>query len=336
MCSPTTPTSIPATRGVAAGTPGSANTDAATNVAGTHGSVNIAANGAYTYSLDNTNATVQALAAGETLTDIFTCATITNSQGATSSTTLTVTVNGSNDAPLISIGAGDSAAESLTETNAGLSVSGTLSIGDVDTSDTVTMSKVDTIAKSDTYTGVLPTDAAPKAMFSVTGDEPSNTLDSLANGINRNFDSGAQAFDFIPAGQALILTYTMRATDSQGATISQTFTATNPAPVAQPDTNAINEDATLTVSAANGVIQSTGIPAGLDSDGDALMVIGVSTGTAANAAAVGTYGHLALNADGSYSYVPTPPPTRSAMASPPRTPSATRSATVKAAPPSPR
>jgi VCBS repeat-containing protein len=53
---------------------------------------------------------VQALAVGETLTDTFTY-TITDSQGATSSTTLTVTVNGSNDAPVISrSGAGDSAA----------------------------------------------------------------------------------------------------------------------------------------------------------------------------------------------------------------------------------
>jgi hypothetical protein len=67
-----------------------------------------------------------------------------------------------------------------------------LSIGDVDTSDTVSMSKVDTLSKGGTYVGVLPTDAALKAMFTVGGGEPSTPLlqNSLANGINWNFRLG--------------------------------------------------------------------------------------------------------------------------------------------------
>jgi hypothetical protein len=147
-----------------------------------------------------------------------------------------------------------------------------------------------------------------------------------------------------------VYSITVTATDSQGATISQTFTftATNPAPVAQPDTGAVNEDATLTVSAANGVIQSGGVPAGLDSDvdGDALQVIGVTTGTAVSVAAVGTanvagsllgtYGHLTLNVMAVTAMSPTqPPPTPSVPVSPPPIPSATRSAMARAAPPSP-
>ena len=89
----------------------------------------------------------------------------------------------------------------------------------------------------------------------------------------------------------------------------------NDAPTALPDTGAVNEDATLTVATADGVIQSALAAGGIDSDldGDTLNVIGVSTGTAASAAAVGTgnvatgligtYGTLTLNADGSYSYI---------------------------------
>ncbi|MBK7017610.1 MAG: hypothetical protein IPH39_19200 [Sulfuritalea sp.] len=104
------------------------------------------------------------------------------------------------------------------------------------------------------------------------------------------------------------------ATDSAGAPTSQTFSITvaNPAPVAQADTGAVAEDATLTVSAANGVIVSGAASGGVDSDidGDTLSVIGVTTGTAASVAAVGTgnvggsltgtYGTLTLNADGGW------------------------------------
>lgn len=90
----------------------------------------------------------------------------------------------------------------------------------------------------------------------------------------------------------------------------------NTTPIAQADTGSVNEDATLTVVAANGVILSGGVPAGVDSDvdgGDRLSVIGVKTGTAGSVAGVGvanvgsslagTYGHLTVAANGGYSYV---------------------------------
>ncbi|MBK7017606.1 MAG: putative Ig domain-containing protein [Sulfuritalea sp.] len=100
------------------------------------------------------------------------------------------------------------------------------------------------------------------------------------------------------------------ATDSAGAPTSQTFSITvaNPAPVAQADTGAVAEDATLTVSAANGVIVSGAASGGVDSDidGDTLSVIGVTTGTAASVAAVGT-GNVGGSLTGTYG---TPDPER--------------------------
>ncbi|MGI6442373.1 MAG: VCBS domain-containing protein [Synergistaceae bacterium] len=96
--------------------------------------------------------TVQALAVGETVTDTFTY-TITDSQGATATTTLTITVIGTNDKPQIRLDAGDSDSESLIETNAGLSTSGTLSVYDVDTLDTPVATKVNTISIGGTYSG---------------------------------------------------------------------------------------------------------------------------------------------------------------------------------------
>ena len=68
-------------------------------MAGTYGSVTIAANGTYTYSLNNAAAIVQALAAGQTVTDAFTYQ-VSDGSGATATATLTVTITGTNDAPV--------------------------------------------------------------------------------------------------------------------------------------------------------------------------------------------------------------------------------------------
>lgn len=133
-----------------------------------------------------------------------------------------------------------------TETNAGLSVSGTLYIR-CGHADTVTAAKVNSVTVGGTYGGARPTDAALIAMFSASGGDPSTLLQSNPNGIAWNFNSGSQAFNEIPAGQTLILTYTVRATDNNGAYDDQpvtiTITGTNDGPVAVADTNSVTEDA---------------------------------------------------------------------------------------------
>ena len=82
------------------------------------------------------------------------------------------------------------------------------------------------------------------------------------------------------------------------------------APVAANDAGAVAEDATLTVSAANGVIASASNPAGTDTDVDStgLTVTQIRTGAEAatgtagtiGTALAGTYGTLTLQGDGSY------------------------------------
>src|SRR6185369_3614349 len=52
-----------------------------------------------TYTLDNANADTQALAQGDTATDVFQYTT-TDEHGATSTSTLTITIAGTNDAPV--------------------------------------------------------------------------------------------------------------------------------------------------------------------------------------------------------------------------------------------
>ena len=61
--------------------------------ASSYGSYTLTAAGVWTYTLDNSNAAVQALNAGETLTDTFTAVTTDGTQQL-----VTITINGRNDA----------------------------------------------------------------------------------------------------------------------------------------------------------------------------------------------------------------------------------------------
>jgi VCBS repeat-containing protein len=66
--------------------------------AGTYGSLVLNADGSYTYTLNASNAAVNGLDDGETLTDTF---NYTASDGTTTaSSTLAITIFGTNDAPL--------------------------------------------------------------------------------------------------------------------------------------------------------------------------------------------------------------------------------------------
>src|SRR5205814_10176710 len=96
--------------------------------------------------------------------------------------------------------------------------------------------------------------------------------------------------------------------------ININITAVNDAPVANADTGAVNEDATLTRTAANGVIQGTTGGSAADTDVDnttaSLVVSGavagagpVTQGVGVGSSIAGTWGHLTLSATGSYSYI---------------------------------
>ncbi|MEI6558601.1 MAG: VCBS domain-containing protein [Rhodospirillaceae bacterium] len=83
-----------AVSGGATGTPGS-------GLAGSYGTLTLNGNGTYSYAVNNANTTVQALSGTGTLTDTFTY-TMQDAAGLTSSSTLTVTIHGVNDAPTLS------------------------------------------------------------------------------------------------------------------------------------------------------------------------------------------------------------------------------------------
>lgn len=115
---------------------------------GLYGTLVIAANGSYTYTLDEDKAAVNALDTGQTLLDSF-AYTITD--GALSvGSTLTITVFGTNDAPTIGTaiarvseeglpnGLPDNAPNATLDTTNSTTASGTLAIGDADAGETLT------------------------------------------------------------------------------------------------------------------------------------------------------------------------------------------------------
>ena len=174
---------------------------------------------------------VEYLAVGESRTETYLIRTMDYSGQGNSfaDTYVDITITGSNDAPIITIGGADSGAETLAETNGVISTSGTLTATDVDTSDSITTSV--TLAVDDTGVedphGLMPSASALAAMFTVTASAAANTGD--VNNLSWAFNSGAaSAFDFLDVGETLTLTYTLRATDSSGtpATDDQTVTVT--------------------------------------------------------------------------------------------------------------
>ncbi|MBD3808520.1 MAG: cadherin-like domain-containing protein, partial [Epsilonproteobacteria bacterium] len=186
----------------------------------------------WTYSVNA--ALVEYLAEGETKVETFTV-TLDDGEGGTVDRIVTVTILGTNDAPMITVvPADDSASASINEADAALVVSDTLTLGDIDTTDTVNVAKLDTLSVGGTYAGALPSDAVLKAMFSVTGDLD-NTQQYEPNGITWTFDSGTEYFDFLAVGETLTLTYQVQAIDDSGAAnntsniqdITITITGTN-------------------------------------------------------------------------------------------------------------
>ena len=131
---------------------------------GIYGTLTLLANGSWSYALNNADPDTSALAQGQTANDVFTY-TMADASGATSSSSLTIAITGTNDAPDIVVLSGDSATANLTETGAGLTTSGTLTVGDPDLTDAVTAS-VTAVALSGTTGGLTAADVL--GMLSVT------------------------------------------------------------------------------------------------------------------------------------------------------------------------
>src|SRR5262245_25607992 len=98
---------------------------------GTYGQLDITQTGAWTYQLANGQANVQALAAGQTVQDIFTVQ-VADGHGGTDTKTITVNVTGTNDAAVIGGPTVHDVTEDANVVNGNLTASGTIAISDAD------------------------------------------------------------------------------------------------------------------------------------------------------------------------------------------------------------
>ncbi|MER2264422.1 VCBS domain-containing protein [Methylobacterium oxalidis] len=174
------------------------------------------------------------LAAGETLTLTYNV-TVTDNNGGADTKSVTVTITGANDFPIVDAVTGDISYWELTEADSGLSKSGTLTVTDRDPTDVVTASAdgVDVVRGS--TNGLTPAQlqgffsVAPATLAADTG---------AAHNLTWSFNSGFEAFDYLAAGETLELKYWVKAQDDSGegndtglGTVTIKITGTNDAPV---------------------------------------------------------------------------------------------------------
>ena len=212
--------------GVANGTPGipvaTGNLDAAdvdnppawtpvstpTPGANGYGTYTLTADGVWTYTLDNSNAAVQGLNVGDTLTDTFTATTIDGTPQVTS-----ITIDGANDAAAITGAiAGDvTEAGGVTNGTPGVPVAG----GDLDSTDVDNPNDAwDTIA----------------AGLRSTGHFGSYTL-SAAGVWTYTLDNGNAAVQALNIGQTLTDSFTATTVDGTAQVVTITIHGTNDAAV---------------------------------------------------------------------------------------------------------
>ena len=197
----------------------------ANNGNGQYGKFTVDQTGKWTYTLDNSNAKVQALAEGQTATDTI-IVTVNDGKGGTATQEITVTITGTNDAPTI----GGVATGAVTEDAAVTIVTGQLTKTDVDATDTHTWS----IANNG------------------NGQYGKFTLDQTGKW-TYVLDNGSTKVQSLAAGQTVTDTITVTISDGKGGTatkdITITITGANDNPtIGGVATGAVKEDGTLTTA----------------------------------------------------------------------------------------
>jgi VCBS repeat-containing protein len=242
-----------------------------------YGTFTVAADGSWTYTADDSNTDVNGLQAGEELVDTFTIVT----NGGVEEV-ITVTIKGANDAPVT---AEDATAADENEVVT-FNVIANDSDPDDDTADLV-------IGRANTRGGPTATDGSPAANgLTVDGQNIVFDQNAYVHDVDGNSVTG---FDYLAEGETAVVLIDYNAVDPAGAnshitappysTLTITITGVNDAATfGGDDSGDVTEDGDLTAS-------------GLLTVDD---VDGADTFQADTFA--GTYGSLALAADGSWTY----------------------------------
>jgi VCBS repeat-containing protein len=180
------------------------------SASGTYGSFGMAANGRWTYTLDNSRVATQGLSAGRAATETFT-ATVSDGRGGTATQVVTVDVTGTNDAP-VAVAGSASGAEDTT-------ITGRLAATDVDAGATLSYAL-----------------ATPVAGLTINADG------------SYSLDARDAAYQSLTAGQSQVVNANYTVTDgtvTSTGTLAITVMGTNEPPVGRADTGTLGENATF-------------------------------------------------------------------------------------------
>ena len=239
---------------------------------GSYGTFGIDAAGEWTYSIDNSNPAVDALNDGDTLSESF---TVTTDDGTTE--TVTITIEGSNDDPvIIAVNSTGGVTEDFSVASGSnlLSDSGDILLTDVD---------------SGGFSAVV----AP-----VSGGTPLGNVTTLVSGgtVDWVYEVNNDDVQFLAEGETIIESFIITISDGDGGSVDQlieiTITGQNDDPVANDDTAVISEDAGATV------IDILGNDTDVDTM-DVLEVINIDTTGLAGTATL-TGGVVSYSPDGQF------------------------------------
>lgn len=290
---------------------------AGTSLTATYGTLTLNADGSFTYVVDNSNPLVEALRRPiDTLTEQFTYA-VRDVAGATQFATLTITIQGRDDAPLarnvaaIAVEAGGTANAAPGVNPRGNLLDNDTDVdgGDIRTLDALRSGSVNDGLALDPITEPI----ALRGRWGTLLVRPEGTF-------TYEVDNGMPAVQALRPGDTLIETFTYRTRDLAGATslaqLDVLVRGAWDAPVAGNDINyavAQNEAGTGRDPSGNvlpndsdvdgnDVLRLTGIRTGDEAAGGALNGIGGGTDSNNGTLLPGTYGELVIGADGSYTY----------------------------------
>ncbi|MHC4052307.1 VCBS domain-containing protein [Bradyrhizobium sp. 25ACV] len=260
------------------------------------------------FSLDNSNAMLQSLAQGQTITQVYTV-TFDDHHGGTVSQDVTVTITGVNDAPTITSDAAAATGAVTEDESASLTADGTLAIQDLDLTDTHTAAWS---FKSSSVSSDLPGFGASSHIgtFSIDSSVSESSTDGnngATLGWHFTLDNNDPVLQSLAEGQTITQVYTVTLDDQHGGKISQdvtvTITGTNDAPTLAD----LHIGPLADTAAADTFCDLTGTLAGNDVDTGETATLTYAVINADHHAATtvgGLYGTLTVNSEGTYSYVP--------------------------------
>jgi VCBS repeat-containing protein len=230
-----------------------------------YGSFTLAVDGSWSYTADNSQAAIQQLGVGQSISDNFTAV----SSDGTASQLVTVTITGTNDVPVI--GGVASGAASEDDSTPNLSTSGVLTIADVDQGQSSFAAQAGTAGSNGYGSFALATDGS----WSYTADNSQAAIQQLGAGQSISDSFIAVSFD---------------GTASQLVTV--TITGTNDVPViGGVASGAVSEDDSTPNLSTSGALTIADVDQGQSS-------FAAQAGTAGS----NGYGNFILLADGSWSY----------------------------------